>query len=492
MKRKPLITLFAVFCAFSCPFAFSACGEERGTEGLEYELNEDGNSYSVKVGNDLSLIGEKVVIPPTYNGKPVTAIGDSAFRFVYAMESIKLPDSITYIGFDAFFDCRNMKKINIPDSVTYIGSRAFERCTYLSEISFPDTVKHIGESVLYNTAYYFNEDNWQGNELYNNRHLIALKEAATDNYEIKDGTLTIAGGLFKENVNLTGIKIADSVTTIGSYAFQGCTKLKNIDIPQSVTSIGNDAFRDCKSIESLALPYNITSIDSFTFNGCTNLKNITLPEGLTSIGGWAFNECINLENISVPNSIITIGGSAFRWCHNLNYNIYDNARYLGDNANPYTALIEIIIETEPCTINENTKILAGNSFSRFEGSEITIPDNIISINDTAFDSCENLTELTIPDSVKFIGSSAFQHCSKLESIVIPNSINQINSYLFSYCTNLKSVTIPKSVTLINAGAFLECVRLADIYYTGSEQDWKNVTIMNENEKLSEATIHYNF
>ncbi|MGN0526654.1 MAG: leucine-rich repeat protein, partial [Acutalibacteraceae bacterium] len=53
---------------------------------------------------------------------------------------------------------------------------------------------------------------------------------------------TIAVGCFKDNTEITFIKIGDNVTNIGSLAFMNCSSLENVIIPASVSSIGTQAF----------------------------------------------------------------------------------------------------------------------------------------------------------------------------------------------------------------------------------------------------------
>ena len=54
------------------------------------------------------------------------------------------------------------------------------------------------------------------------------------------------------------------------------------------------------------------------------------------------------------------------------------------------------------------------------------------------------------------------------------------------------MTIPDSVTSIGIGAFQECKSLTDVYYTGSEEQWKKIGIDSSNTYLTNATIHYNY
>ena len=77
--KKRILSLFLAAAMLLAVFAFSSCeiGKTAYTEGLYFELNEDGESYSVQ--NVGEATATKIIIPPTYEGKPVTKIGNSAF-----------------------------------------------------------------------------------------------------------------------------------------------------------------------------------------------------------------------------------------------------------------------------------------------------------------------------------------------------------------------------------------------------------------------------
>lgn len=61
------------------------------------------------------------------------------------------------------------------------------------------------------------------------------------------------------------------------------------------------------------------------------------------------------------------------------------------------------------------------AFRQFEVLSVTMPETILSIDDFAFQSCENLTSITIPNSVVYIGSQAFEYCNGLNTIIISNN-----------------------------------------------------------------------
>ena len=106
--------------------------------------------------------------------------------------------------------------------------------------------------------------------------------------------------------------------------------------------------------------------------------------------------------------------------------------------------------------------------------------------------CTGLTSITILDSVTSIGACAFADCTGLTSITIPDSVTSIGYGTFDGCTGLTSITIPNSVTSIEDAAFDGCASLKDVYYTGSKDEWKAISIGEYNGCLLNATIHYNW
>lgn len=73
-------------------------------------------------------------------------------------------------------------------------------------------------------------------------------------------------------------------------------------------------------------------------------------------------------------------------------------------------------------------------------------------------------DLIIPDSVTNNG--------------ITYAVTRIGNRAFFYCNGLTSITIPYTVTTIEDGAFYECTNLATIFYTGSIEQWCNITFSN--------------
>ena len=92
------------------------CGYSIYSEGLYFELNDDGESYTVYSGNSSS---DTVVIPSEYNGKPVTIIGKSAFKESY-LKSITIHSSIIKIEDYAFYNS-SLEHITLSEGLLSIG-----------------------------------------------------------------------------------------------------------------------------------------------------------------------------------------------------------------------------------------------------------------------------------------------------------------------------------------------------------------------------------
>ncbi len=69
----------------------------------------------------------------------------------------------------------------------------------------------------------------------------------------------------------------------------------------------------------------------------------------------------------------------------------------------------------------------------------------------------------------------------------------VNIYMFSFngCSNLTEAYIPVSVTYIDSFAFNGCGSLTDVYYSGTEEQWHQIQIAEENDSLLKAGVHFN-
>ena len=132
----------------------------------------------------------------------------------------------------------------------------------------------------------------------------------------------------------------------------------------------------------------------------------------------------------------------------------------------------ILIDGTACsgevTIPNDVTSIGEGAFQNCTGlTSITIPGSVTSIGEGAFRNCIGLTSISIPKSVTSIGNFAFYNCTDLTSINIPGSVTSIGDYAFDSCSSLTSITIPKSVTSIGNFAFYGCGKLTVYLENGS-------------------------
>ncbi len=292
--------------------------------------------------------GGDITIPAEIGGYPVTAIGKDAFRNCSGIYSVVIPDSVITIGDYAFYNCYYLRGVTLGKNVTTIGNSAFA-ASRLQSITIPESVTTIGSS-----AFAFCQ-------------LLGVT--------IPDSVTTIGSGAFYENLSLQGVTIGANVTTIGDNAFSGCTGLTGVRFGAKVTTIGEGAFYRCSL-----------------------LTGITLPDSVTTIGREAFMNCVSLTGITIPDAITSIGQDAFSGCSQLVYTTYDNAKYLGNESNPYLVLVSATAkDISSCQVHADTKLITEGAFSGCSTlAAVVFNGNIFGIGKSAFSGCNALTVVFYP------------------------------------------------------------------------------------------------
>lgn len=95
-------------------------------------------------------------------------------------------------------------------------------------------------------------------------------------------------------------------------------------------------------------------------------------------------------------------------------------------------------------------------------TQITIPNQVNIISNSAFRGCYSLIEVNIPNSVINIDYEAFSECTSLKEIITPNSVTNVGNYAFSQCKSLNHINIPNSITNIGINAFMNCNSIKEI------------------------------
>ena len=432
--KKAISILMVIIITLSVAPAGAFTANAADIDYLTYKI-ENGEVTITDCSTEAT--GE-ITIPDEIDGAKVTNIGGLAFYNCSSLQVVNLPESIVSIGERSFKDCVSLEVINLPESLVSIDERAFEKCTSLQNVEFPETVTSIGKKAFYQCT---------------NLQSVTIPQ----------GVKQISNQVFQECRSLQSVILPDMLTSIGYSSFAYCS-FEEIDIPDTVTYIGQNAFERCERLKSVKIPDGVTEICSSTFYYCSSLQNVELPDTVTSIENDAFGYCAFSEFI-IPDAVTSIGSGAFRNCSNL---------------------LEIKIPEGITQIGDNT------FYSCYSLQEITLPKALISIGGSVFFQCRSLQNIEIPKTVTDIGEWAFFECNNLHSINIPAGVTQISDYLFYGCSSLQSIVLPETITSVGPYAFFNNVSLTDVFYYGSEEQWQNISVSSNNEKLTSAVVHFDY
>lgn len=136
-------------------------------------------------------------------------------------------------------------------------------------------------------------------------------------------------------------------------------------------------------------------------------------------------------------------------------------------------MTNVDIETIPVKAFTNTSIrfvdlptklktIGNNAFDdRLLTGPLVLPEGLDSIGKEAFQK-NFITEVTIPESVRAIGQSAFYYNQSLKSVTLNNSMETINRSLFNSCNKLAVVRGGRNVKIVDQSAFAGCDSLRSI------------------------------
>jgi uncharacterized repeat protein (TIGR02543 family) len=365
-----------------------------------FVLELEGDSYTIV---DYDRSAEFKGIPSSFNGKPITKIGNYAFEGCKNLTSVVIPDNITYIGSRAFRSCSNLKEITIPDSVTSSLKETFEDCMALTEVTIGSGVPSVD------------------NAFFNCRSLCKITVSKENNSLRSAGGILYGNGgkeliCFPATLDRTVYEIPDGVTDISDNAFSYAKLVKEIKFPKTFKNFNDNAFYKCDIIESFTVDSenaDFKSIDGVLLSkdGTKLVRypiakegaSYTIPEGVTSVEKYAFKYCSSLKDVIIPKTVNKIGERAFYGCSSL-----------------------VTIE---------------------------IPEGVTKLEEFTFNSCSALSTVILSSNIKILGSNVFANCMNLKNITLPEGLEVLGDGAFSYCESLLSISIPKGVTKIEDYAF---------------------------------------
>ena len=274
------------------------CG---ATDGLAMKLSNDGSYYTVSgIGNCTDTV---IVIPDTYKGKPVKAIGQSAFHSNKKITEVVIGANITEIHDWAFYQCTSLKRVTAPSIEAWLNIRFWDSHSNplnkgaelyigderLVDLVVPDGIEKISKFSFFGCT---------------------SIQSVTLGADVK----TIADLAFHSCSEIVSVTFNDKLETIAQYAFFNCRKMNcELKFPDTLVSIGNYAFANAGSVTGIKLGSSLTTIEQAAFQGCAKVAEVTIPETVTYIGKYAFQYCNSLKSVVFE---VTEGWKAYHPSYN--------------------------------------------------------------------------------------------------------------------------------------------------------------------------------
>lgn len=247
--------------------------KSNSTDGILFE--EYGDGYAVSgITEGVGI----VVIPETYNGKPVLSVKSFAFAGESDLWYVYIPSSVVNIGNKAFADCTSLTTVEFGD-IKVIGQEAFKN-TAIKEISLPESLESIGFGAFEGTAL----------EKITLPFVGGSRHTSNAHIGFIFGGSTYAANAAKVPTSLKTVVLSNGCTKVPPRAFYGLTSLEEVVIGRSVKELGNGAFQGCSSLRNIYIPASVTAIPA-------NAKAENSP-----FYGTAFDMMVVLESDAIPGA----------------------------------------------------------------------------------------------------------------------------------------------------------------------------------------------
>lgn len=250
----------------------------------------------------------------------------------------------------------------------------------------------------------------------------------------------ITAGIFNGCSNMQSLSLslgsfADTAVSFGylfgTEPYDGATAVAQSDnvyyIPSSLRSvfvrgqsISYGAFYGCTMLEECILE-DVGSVGGYAFAGCSGLESLTLIGDISQIEESAFTDCASLNTVYVD--------SLAQWC---------KIRFAAETANP---------------------MLYADAFYVSSDSDYI-----------------EITELNL-SSVEEVGDYQFAGFDKITKVAMPDTVS-VGAEAFKGLSCLSTVEFGSAMRWIDTNAFAGCIALATVYYTGTMEQWCEISLQN--------------
>ena len=337
-----------------------------------------------------------------------------------------------------------------------------------------------------------------------------IKDSKAEEIVFSEGIETLEGYGLTEEWNVKKIWLPKSLVKMDNGTFSDWlyTKMKDVYYAGTpldwckVDILGNYADQDNCGLELATMHYNNEEDYVPEWEG----KFEYVLDGKEAV----LTDCsdIHSKKIVIPDTlggcpVVAVANHVFD-CHYADYNEYKKAGFMSEVEQKFAELEEDVLP-------ETVRIIGSSAFENCAAlKKINFPESLDWIGAYTFDST-GLTELNLPDTMSKIGQCSFSF-TNIADVVVPYGIEVLEGAAFATgnLTSLKlsqtvktaegifdlpsggehiSIYIPKGIEWFTSiGAYTTDV---DIYYEGSEDEWKNIGTYGSMDEFSIYTIHYN-
>lgn len=290
---------------------------------------------------------------------------------------------------------------------------------YVNEYGEPDYWQRNNQGYM--EYYWYKENDWDVIPInaFNNKKSLCF-------FVFPEDTKYIASNAFSRSGLSGALIVPDKVTEIGNYAFQE-SSISSVSFGDKLEKIGDGAFNNCSSLSGeLLLPESLLEVGNSCFYGCSFSGRLLLPENLETIKDYAFGNCGSFNgDLEMPENLNAVPNGAFT-----------STRFSG-------------------SLNLNNVVSIGEScFSscNFKG-ELDIPEGVTEIEMYAFSS-NAFSSIHFPSTLRRIGKYSFAWTSRLCcDLIFSEGLISIGEAAFDGDTQVTAIELPSTIQTIQAHAF---------------------------------------
>jgi len=262
-------------------------------ESGSFTYNETSDYYIITKYNGTE---GQIVIPDSYNKKPVVEIASNAFKDNFIIEKITIGSVLQKIGDNAFLNCNHLSEFLVSGSDYFASEDGVLYNRDKNSILQVGMAKNTANFVIAKEITLIRQGAFSGTNfeiIFENGGLY--NEIAENDFSGFTGTLRLNGNITKiAKLGLNGFlgelifDETNNISTITMGAFDGYHG-ETVVLPSKITQLLDFAFSGCKSIIDMR-NLSITKIPNKTFLNYTG-DSIIIPNTVTSIGEDAFHFC---------------------------------------------------------------------------------------------------------------------------------------------------------------------------------------------------------